>query len=83
MTFLQPDYQIPQSPNLYMKLQQGKNRFRILSPAIIRQEYWNKEKKPVRSRKPYDTIPLDIKIKDDVTYSDIKHFWTSPSKITT
>jgi hypothetical protein len=76
MSFLDPNYQIPQSPSSYMKLKQGKNRFRILSPAIIGWLYWNKDNKPVRSRKQFDIIPLDIKIKDDGTYSEIKHFWS-------
>lgn len=73
--FLPNTYTVPQPPSPYMKLKQGANRFRILSPAITGYEYWNVLNKPVRQKEQFNVIPLDIKIKDDGTYSAIKHFW--------
>lgn len=63
------DYKIPTTSN-YMKFQEGENSFRVLSSAIIGYEYFNSENKPVRSREPFDEMPLDIK-KD----GRINHFW--------
>lgn len=78
MTFFEQDYKIPQAPSSYMKLRQGKNRFRILDKAIFGWQYWNTDNKPVRSRKQFDLIPNDIKVKDDGMPSEIKHFWAFP-----
>lgn len=58
-----------------MKFKKGTNRFRILSSAITGFEYWNVLNKPTRSRKQFDVMPNDIKLNDDGTYSQIKHFW--------
>lgn len=58
-----------------MKLKQGANRFRILSPAITGLEYWNKENKPVRSKEIWDLIPQEIKVGNDGMPTSIKHFW--------
>lgn len=75
MTFLDPNYSIPEAPSAYMKLKQGVNRFRILSPAVTGFEYWNKDNKPIRSKKNWDLIPQDIRIGDDGMPTNIKHFW--------
>jgi hypothetical protein len=75
MTFLPDTYTVPESASGYMKLKQGANRFRILSPAITGFEYWNKENKPVRSKENWDLIPQDIKLDDDNMPTSIKHFW--------
>lgn len=75
MTFLPQTYQIPDSKSGYFKLKDGKNRFRILSPAITGYEYWNLDNKPVRQKEQFNVIPLDIKLNNDGTYSQIKHFW--------
>lgn len=76
MTFLPNTYQIPDAKSGYFKLKDGRNRFRILSPAITGWIYWNTESKPVRQKEEFKTIPLDIKLNNDGTYSAIKHFWT-------
>jgi hypothetical protein len=68
MTFLPEDYEAPKSAGFYMKLQDGENRIRILSNAIVGWEDWI-EKKPVRYRmdqKP--KAPHDAK-------KPIRHFW--------
>lgn len=72
MNFLPKGYKAPETGN-YMKLQQGKNKFRILSEAIVGTEIWEEDsdgnKKPVRFR-PDDSIPVD---KYDT--GDARHFW--------
>lgn len=76
MTFLPQNYKIPDAKSGYFKLKDGANRFRILSPAITGYLYWNVESKPVRQKEEFKTIPLDIKLNPDGTYSQIKHFWS-------
>lgn len=68
MKFLPEDYESPKSSGNYMKLQDGDNKIRILSPPILGWEDWI-EKKPVRYRmdqKP--SKPHDPK-------KPIRHFW--------
>ncbi len=68
-TFLPQDYKAPSGSNFYMKLQDGENKFRILSQPILGWEDWH-EKKPIRFRfddKP--TKPFDPK-------KPVKHFWS-------
>ncbi len=67
--FTNEDYKIPSTSN-YMKFAEGENAFRVLSPAVIGWEYFNKDNKPVRQHEAFETIPSDIK-KDGT----IKHFW--------
>ena len=68
--FPEEGYKIPTTSNYLNKLPEGETVFRVLSPAIVGYEYFNKENKPVRSRVPFDETPADLK-KDGV----IKHFW--------
>ncbi len=65
--FLPQDYEAPQGASAYMKLQNGDNKFRILSKPIIGWLDW-KDKKPFR---------FTIKNKPDKPLTDkpIKHFW--------
>lgn len=74
MSFLPQGYERPQAPSNYMRFQKGMNRFRILSPAVIGYEYWNKDNKPVRSELKWDYVPDDIKTEGGVP-TPIKHFW--------
>lgn len=61
-------YESPKQSNNYMKLQEGENKFRILSPAVYGWEDWV-NKKPVRYKmnekpaKPFDET------------KPVKHFW--------
>ena len=68
MSFLPEDYEAPKSNSPYMKLEDGENRFRILSSPILGWEDWE-DKKPKRFRmnaKPEKSIdPL----------KPMKHFW--------
>lgn len=66
--FLPQEYDVPVSASGYMKLQNGENRFRILSKPIIGWLDW-KDKKPLRFRineKPAKPVDPEKKI---------KHFW--------
>lgn len=71
--FPSEDYKIPSNSN-YMKFVDGKNKFRVLSSAIVGYEYWNTDNKPIRSRTPFDEIPEDIK-RDKEGNARINHFW--------
>lgn len=70
MNFLPEDYKIPKSPSGYMRFEEGLNRIRVLSSAIVGYEYFTQDNKPVRSRTPFEEMPTDIK-KD----GKIKPFW--------
>jgi hypothetical protein len=72
--FLPKSYKgVPTNSN-YMKLKDGENTFRILSPAIIGWEYWNNKGKPVRSQERWVKMPADIKVEQDGS-TKIRHFW--------
>jgi len=73
MSFLEKDYKMPVSSN-YMKFVEGKNKFRVLSDAITGWEYWNTEKKPIRSQEPFEEMPEDIQL-DKEGKAHINHFW--------
>lgn len=70
MNFLPDDYQAPKSTSpLYMKLQDGENRIRILSRPIVGWEDWTLDRKPVRytmANKPPKSID---------PAKPMKHFW--------
>lgn len=66
--FLPQDYQAPKSTNLYMKFQEGENKFRILSQPVLGWEDWQ-DKKPIRFK--LDQKPL----KAIDPKKPIKHFW--------
>lgn len=72
--FLPTGYKVPSTSN-YMKWQKGENRFRILSNAIVGYEYWNKDKKPVRSREPLTETPADMGFNKEGQPNPIKAFW--------
>lgn len=72
-SFLPKDYSAPKTTGNYFRFAKGENRFRILGPAVVGYEYWNKENKPVRSRTPFKEMPADAKVEDG-TFKQ-KHFW--------
>lgn len=82
-SFLPTGYTAPKASGNYFKLEKGENRFRILSSAIIGYEYWTVDKKPVRSRTPFNGTPQDAKLEDvkdqqgNVIRREFrpKHFW--------
>ncbi len=68
MNFLPQDYELPKASGDYAKLEDGENRFRILSFPILGWEDWN-DKTPVRFR--YENKPaMSIDPK-----KPFKHFW--------
>jgi hypothetical protein len=73
--FLPEGYDKIPSSGRYMKMQDGENTFRVLSPAVVGWEYWNTQNKPVRSRTRLDETPHDIRIDSDGKQSKVKHFW--------
>lgn len=69
--FLPKGYEVPKNTGDYLnKFPEGKTTFRILSPAITGYQYWNKEKKPIRSPEPWDERPDDMQ-----DGSQVRHFW--------
>jgi hypothetical protein len=69
--FLPTDYKVPEPSGKYMKLKQGENRFRVLSPAIVGYEGWTEPQggKPIRKRVG------DVFNTTEVDPETIKHFW--------
>lgn len=64
-TFLPKGAKVPTAGN-YFKMAQGENIIRVLSPAIVGYEYWNADKKPVRSREEPAIVPPG---------TNLKYFW--------
>jgi hypothetical protein len=74
MSFLPTNYKAPKAQNNYMRLEEGKNKFRIVSDAIFGFEYWKEDGKPMRLKQAPIEKPKDIRLNDDGSYT-IKHFW--------
>ena len=72
--FEKADYKIPSTSN-YMKLIEGKNKFRIISSAVTGFEYWNIKNKPVRNAENFEDMPEDIKLDANGNPTKVKHFW--------
>jgi hypothetical protein len=70
MNFLPDDYTAPKSNSGYMKLQDGENKFRILSRPVMGWEDWTLDKKPIRFR--MDEKPL----KSIDGKKPVRHFWS-------
>lgn len=80
--FLPDDYKMPVSGGNYMKLQAGKNKFRILDKPIFGMEFWiEKDGKRHPERRTMDQkidpkeLPFDVKTNKKVVP---KHFWCFP-----
>jgi len=75
-SFLPTDYELPQSGSKYMKLSEGENVFRILSPAITGWEYWEgsgQDRKPIRVRTKDEVPEKYLNTKD--WQQRANHFW--------
>ena len=66
-TFLPNDYQAPASNSNYMRFEDGKNKFRVLSSAIVGWVDWSKERTPIRTKTEPETLVDPAK--------PAKHFW--------
>jgi hypothetical protein len=62
--FLPEGYNVPEVDGGYMKLKEGENQFRIMSPAILGWELWI-NKKPKRYKEDQD-VPLEDQESADV-----------------
>lgn len=67
--FLPHNYEAPRAISGYTKLEDGENRLRILTSAIVGWEDWTRERKPVRFR--FDEKPA---ASIDPT-RPVRHFW--------
>lgn len=68
--FLPKNYEAPKQSSNYFKFEEGPNKFRIVSEAIVGWEYWTNDNKPIRLKENPREIPKDIRAD-----SAIKHFW--------
>jgi hypothetical protein len=79
--FLPDTYEPPKSTSGYMKLQDGKNKFRILSSPILGWEYWTQKdgkKMPVRlayTEDNYRVAQREAQKNIDEKDKKAKHFW--------
>lgn len=73
--FLSKGYKVPETPSDYMRFQQGANKFRVLSNAVVGYEYWNIDNKPVRLKEYPNYIPEDARPNKDGALDNPKHFW--------
>jgi hypothetical protein len=70
MSFLPPSYEAPKpTSQLYLRLQDGENRIRILSRPIFGWEDWSIDRKPIR----YEMANKPAKPVD--SSKPMKHFW--------
>ena len=67
MDFLPQDYEVPQTNNAYLKLQQGQNPIRIISRPIIGWLDW-KDNRPLRFPAKNKPEPVD-------PTKPVRHFW--------
>lgn len=70
MGWLPTDYKVPDTGGQFMKLESGKNRFRILSEPVIGFEWWTEDGE---GRKPHRVKSFEQALKDGE--EPIKHFW--------
>src|SRR4051794_7544391 len=74
-SFLPENYERPAaSGGNYAKLEEGPNKFRILSNAVVGWLYWNTDNKPVRLTHRPDVLPDDIRYENGKP-DKVKHFW--------
>jgi len=82
-SFLPENYKEPTKSN-YMKFEMGSNRFRVLAPATLGNEYWTEEivdgvKKTISVRQDKDAaIPMDKVVTDKFGNLAVNFFWAFP-----
>ena len=60
--FLPDNYKRPEpSAGNYAKLEDGQNRYRILSEARVGWLYWTEDNKPVRLKEKPEALPADMR----------------------
>jgi len=71
--FLPDDYEVPKGASMYMKFEQGDNKFRIIQKPIFGWEGWVVEDgKDVPKRFPFNERPVDVREFKD---QRLNHFW--------
>ena len=75
--FQDKSYSLPTSGSgAYMKLEEGKNKFRMLSDIVTGYEYWTNDNKPVRQKEDWKGgLPSDAKPDYNGGPQKSKHFW--------
>lgn len=73
--FLPQGYEVPKAPSDYMKFEDGQNKLRFLTAPVMGYVYWTTDKKPVRSREPFEGTPSDARLEDGKFKP--KHFWAA------
>ena len=75
--FLPKNYETPETPSNYLRLEEGKNTIRILSSAIVGYQYWTEDeegnRKPTRVH-TFEECPDDVRRSKD-SRQRAKHFW--------
>ena len=73
MGFLPTGYEPPKNGGSYMKLADGKNKFRVLGSAIVGYEWWTEvegKRSPSRSKTLQEAVEKGVE--------PLKHFWAFP-----
>jgi hypothetical protein len=77
MSFLPQDYALP-SESSYMSLEDGKNKFRVLSSAVVGMMYWKTTgdtRKPIRKRMGEPIPSTELEMNRWGKVDKPKHFW--------
>lgn len=77
--FLPTDYEVPKAVNNYMKFEQGVNRFRVLSSAVVGNVFWataeNQSRRPIRRKMDANISGSELGMDKDGRPEKVKHFW--------
>lgn len=75
MSFLPEGYEQPKSAgNKFMKFEDGENKFRVLTDAIVGWQYFTEDNQPVRLKEAPTKTPADIKVRNGKP-DRVQHFW--------
>lgn len=77
MPFLPANYvpvETPSNGGLFMKLQEGENKIRIIAPPLTGYVYWGVDDKPYRLRNFIDR-PYNMREEGQYGPEKVKHFW--------
>lgn len=75
MAWLPTDYKVPKGAGQFMKLEEGVNRFRIMSKPVLGFEWWEKTSE---GKRPHRVKNHEIALQessDQEVDGKIKHFW--------
>lgn len=78
MGFLPTNYEPPASGGNYMKMVAGKNKVRVLTPAVVGNVFWTgqgENRKPVRRRCGEEIGAHELGIDTHGQKEKVKHFW--------